>query len=463
MTVEMNLQRGLVGHWTMNSVDVDNGVIRDQSGNRNDGTLNSVTLHYPGINGESVNFSPSDGGIVIPHDDIFDTLSDGMTVSLWFYSRQNKLDGEWGLPIDKNSFTNSQFAVFADNVGSDTYRFNTTFGDTEGNYERPDYDGIPYKEWHMLTMRFRQSDQECAVYFDGDKKDTRTLNTSEIVVNDTDIELGYGGEAGTISGLIDDVRIYNRTLSDKEIEQLYNIRGDRAYGSPYVPQRPVAAGDLVAWYPFEGQASDATAFQQWAADDADYSGTVNGATHQESGGVTDIRHGPSSSGYDFNSSNSENIELFNHGLSSHSLSCWFNTDTLNYNNGGSNALIFGYYDGGGAKYTIINMNGGNMNFRIDDGNNSYAKVAGSSINADQWYHAVLTYDSSTGDATGYLDGSSIGSNSYTGDITFDTGPYYVGGNPVNGTDFDGTVDDVRIYNKSLSQVEIEQIYANTKP
>jgi len=69
---------------------------------------------------------------------------------------------------------------------------------------------------------------------------------------------------------------------------------------PRLPRLPVAASDLVAWYPFRsGTGEDLTAGDSRFGDTTDYSAVVNGATFQASGGVTDIETGANSGAFDF--------------------------------------------------------------------------------------------------------------------------------------------------------------------
>jgi len=62
---------------------------------------------------------------------------------------------------------------------------------------------------------------------------------------------------------------------------------------------PVAASDLVAWYPFRsGTGEDITAGDSNFGDTTDYSATVNGATYKPNGGVRDIKTGANSGAFE---------------------------------------------------------------------------------------------------------------------------------------------------------------------
>jgi len=53
--------------------------------------------------------------------------------------------------------------------------------------------------------------------------DAQNTNGGEISGDETDVFIGsYLGGGGFFDGIIDDIRIYNRALSESEIKQLYN-------------------------------------------------------------------------------------------------------------------------------------------------------------------------------------------------------------------------------------------------
>lgn len=84
-----------------------------------------------------------------------------------------------------------------------------------------------------------------------------------------------------------------------------------------------------------------------------------------------------------------------------------------------------------------------------------------------WHHVVVTYDSTSGGApTIYLDNATLtltqlsgpGSGTYGS-----TGTGYIGNSPGLGDDFNGSIDDVRIYNVILSAADVDQLYNGNYP
>ena len=80
----------------------------------------------------------------------------------------------------------------------------------------------------------------------------------------------------------------------------------------------------------------------------------------------------------------------------------------------------------------------------------------------QWYHVAAVVNRTAGTANIYVNGV-LQTVSGSVDTDFNnTGGIYIGeqiGNAV--TDFNGTIDDVRIYNRALSAQEIWQLYNGT--
>ena len=78
-----------------------------------------------------------------------------------------------------------------------------------------------------------------------------------------------------------------------------------------------------------------------------------------------------------------------------------------------------------------------------------------------WHHFVGTYDSSTGIQTLYVDGTLQITKTVTGTIRADTGPIHIAHREVvavGSGHFNGTIDEVQIWNRSLTADEIAELY-----
>ena len=80
------------------------------------------------------------------------------------------------------------------------------------------------------------------------------------------------------------------------------------------------------------------------------------------------------------------------------------------------------------------------------------------LQANTWYHLAATYDGE--DFKAYKDGILITNNSTpSGDPDSESTTLKLGRHSLYGDHFGGTIDDVRIYNYALSQVDIAKIFA----
>ncbi len=103
-------------------------------------------------------------------------------------------------------------------------------------------------------------------------------------------------------------------------------------------------------------------------------------------------------------------------------------------------LIFAIWDGG-ARATRIS---------IDNSFNS------------EWHHVVGTYDGSV--LKQYVDGKLEGEASHEGSIDRNEWNVNIGKNPANNTQYlNGGIDEVRIYDRALTQEEVAWLAGITKP
>lgn len=91
------------------------------------------------------------------------------------------------------------------------------------------------------------------------------------------------------------------------------------------------------------------------------------------------------------------------------------------------------------------------------GNGSFS--GSSSLPLNTWTHIALTYKS--GEQKIYINGVQDASATYTGTLPQNTLPFYIGVDyNFPSRTFEGTIDEVKIFDRSLSQSEILKIYTN---
>jgi glucose/arabinose dehydrogenase/PKD repeat protein len=110
---------------------------------------------------------------------------------------------------------------------------------------------------------------------------------------------------------------------------------------------------------------------------------------------------------------------------------------------GSNVDIYNLYARNGAGRPESNVFVGGLN-RVAEG---------APLPANTWTHVAGTYDGAV--LRLFINGVQAASQSIAGAISVSTGPLRIGGNSIWGEFFQGRIDDVRIYNRALTQGEIQ--------
>ena len=196
---------------------------------------------------------------------------------------------------------------------------------------------------------------------------------------------------------------------------------------------------LVAYYPFNGNANDESGNGNH--------GTVYGAT------LTTDRFGNVSNAYSFNGVNTYiDMGVLNINLPV-TVSLWFNSSSIN-------ALydtLLGWNDPEDTGIQIMGNGDGKMRFRI--GSNMEDVISQSTIDGDGIWHLVtITRENDVMKA--YVDGV-LEVTSNPSSLIVNAHKLYFGKSfqPDNFNEyFNGKIDDVRIYNRALSEVEIQELY-----
>ena len=97
------------------------------------------------------------------------------------------------------------------------------------------------------------------------------------------------------------------------------------------------------------------------------------------------------------------------------------------------------------------LSGGDLYFELNSGSITTLNIG--SIPQGEWTHVAATYNQSSGEATGYIDGSQVASNTgLTGNIPNSNQDLLIGSDGSN--NYDGRIDQVRVYSRELGGTEI---------
>ena len=191
-------------------VDATGDIVKDLSQYENDGTIEGKVKREDGKSGFALRFD-KEGRIVVPDDDnSLDLTETGHTISYWL-----KWDGKvssWSPFIAKCTIQNDD--NYHTWVGSDRVWDYCNDQNSQVHGKTP----MPLdNEWRFLTVT-HDGKQTVSFYIDGALDNTATLPIFK--ANDSPLFIGHDGFANYGAGTMDELSIFNRELSEQEIENL---------------------------------------------------------------------------------------------------------------------------------------------------------------------------------------------------------------------------------------------------
>jgi hypothetical protein len=245
-------------------------------------------------------------------------------------------------------------------------------------------------------------------------------------------------------GQIDQVRIFSSALSATQITSLY----DEVYCNTVSKLDIFNDNSCTALYEFEDDAK--------STDSPTYDGTWAGT--EAYGG------GQYKKAAIFNGSTSI-ISIPQPTLSGgFSLSAWFNTTSSGF----QSIITMGGTNGVAAAGLNLFTSSGNVITSFGNGSlESYTTTPGTVINTGEWFHVLLTTNnlSTTSTVNLYINGVFAATNASSPhpaiDTTNYTSAFSIGGRNMGGTlqtYFDGSIDQVRVFNRFLDATEVLQVY-----
>ena len=267
---------------------------------------------------------------------------------------------------------------------------------------------------------------------------------------------------------IDGTDITGATIDGTDVQEI-TVDGDVVF-SAAPSNLPVAYSNMVGWWPFDATTyggsnlDDVTAKISGSADSTAYDGTLTQTgSHDANGGVTDIRAGANSGGFEL-ASDAARVDFgpipFVDGMTNFSIAFWVDRSTFNP-----------FHNPITSRQSQIDSNSFDYS-RIETTSNSneYAYFSdpqflpSSTILADNvtsaYHHFVLTADGSTVET--YENGSPSKTISQNGPWKADSEIFTMGSRSA-ARGLKGVYDDVRLYNRALTASEVNQMYQNTQP
>lgn len=450
---------GLKAHYTFDGPDTLTN-IADSSGSGLDGYLslgsngNTATssISTRGIIGQAFSFDGNDDFIELPTgNNFYPTADQPFTITAWarynsgagaiFWMPDSKFSSS-GLYMEVDAFDN--WSMLIDGSGGTT---NLEIGSTPG-------------EWSFLTAIY--DGDKATLYLNAGSPDTATGVTANAGVSDSggEVEIGSKAEATIFDGEIDDVRFYDRALSLNEITRIYeNTKGDKQ-NITMTPAGSSLEQGLVGHWTMDGPDT--------LQNIADVSGNGNhGGLEFGSSGNTSTSSmqvtGKLGQALEFDGSD-DSVDMPNviKGLTELTLSTWVNLSSADsdhdiYNRGTHNTLepfIFWFDDESTDVWSVL--------ITDSSGDTTGALSSATEATTEEWVHLSVTF---VGDSkirlfiNGTEDANSPFSASTVSDISTDSDNERIArAASSNAKHLHGLIDDVRIYDRALTDAEIQRLY-----
>ncbi len=426
---------GLAGWWKLDDNTGTNAA--DSSGNNHPGTLTNGPTWTSGHNGGyAVSFDGVDDVVVTSTP--VTTVTDNVSLSAWVYW-SGATSSSVAVLYNGNTGANGYGIFIGDNSCGVGSKVNILVGGINCNaLSSPPT--LSTNTWtHLVIIR---NSGTWTMYVNGVQEAGSGVNTPNVPTTATSIGSNHAG-SGTFSGIVDDARIYTRALSTADVLELYTGGIDLHNG-------------LVGWWKLDdGTGTSAI----------DSSGSGNTGTLNNGPGWVDGRKGRAvalDGTNDYISMGTSALTSVDN--SDKTVSAWIRK-TANSQKG----IVDKDFDSGGSNYGgwgLWTQSNGKLWWwthpskdLLDNGSQTIA--------LGEWTHVAITWSNSSQTARFYINGTLNSTQTdntivekASGSADLEIGDLR---NHLNGGQFafDGSIDDVRVYNRALSASEITALYTWT--
>lgn len=437
----------LAQKWGLGTSLVNTNPFYNQSGvNSSDGILNnfasppSATSGWQTedqcIAGKCLRFDATNDYVSMPNN-TGTSLTGDMSVSMWIkpgatqvssatiFSKHSTSTGGYSM---EQSSTNTNVYFFTWGTGSAYQCTGTTFTLTANT-------------WQHLVMS--KSGTTETIYVNGKQVATCTGSSGTIATNTDELNIGRfsSGASRYWSGTLDDFRIYNYARTAAQVATDFNARenpeGVSQQQGNNIQNMPAALSNGLVGY---------WNLQETATPSLDSSGNSNSATWAGNTSSTSGKfgYGNSFDGNDDYMTVSDSTSL---DVTQVTMSAWINPTAL----GG--VIMTKAIGAGGTGGYYMDTSGNKIRFCATGG----CVSSTTSLTTGVWTHVSATFDGTT--VRFYLNGAPDGTS--TGTVTSvatNTALLVFAMDSAGTTDYNGKIDEARIYNRALSNIEISQLY-----
>lgn len=480
----------IVGYWNFDKDD--NTTAYDWTDNNNDGIYQGDAYSGAGLYSNSLFLDGTGDYISISDDDSFDfTNTTDFTLSAWVKANSVKTTG---IIMKGNSSDRYSLVTREQFLGNTYWEFEIESSGVTEDIETVYTAG----SWTYLVGTYNSADGNMSLYVNGDIA-VSSLSSLGDFSNSEPLEIGQFQYNDPFNGEIDEVMIFNRTLNSTEIQDIYNNQSSRFYstGSFEPPQQNITVGDnrINVTTTFESELGSGVNLSvgEWEISKG-YNDTFSSNENDLNYGLVGYWHLDNNSAYGENdthvfdySGQGNNGSVINAIPTSSGVyggafefdgdGDYLNVGDVSFLDGPQTSLsVFAwvklntYNNYVGIVTKGETMPGGDdwMLYTDNDGSswnvyfNGTTAASSNSLNVGEWNLVGFSWDSTIGKVNLYhnsilqdnfIEGITSFSSSSNAEVmigrTYDN---------FDGLFFNGSIDDVMIFNRSLSADEIKELY-----
>ncbi len=403
----------LVGYWTADQTP------DDLTAFKHDLTISGPVSYNDGIHGKAFSFTGTTGEHLTA-DSTQMLQTSKLTISLWYKIATN---ASWDrYLLGKSNFgTKSGFQLYLDSQNLPVFRLydGSNWGWVTAQITSPSAPILD--QWHHVVATYDGTVMQ--LFVDGTLQATKTLSNYSINHSNDALKIG-----GSYNGLIDEARLYNFAMTQNEVDALYGLTGHWTLDSTTITS---------------------------SLTDPVLNGSTTGSPAVEAGRIDDCLVFDNAQGTSVTINNQPELssDQFTYSLWINCQEVWASsTSTYKY-------LISKSSWNDREGFLLMGKNSGQLIFRTYDGSDWGWQSRQIAIPFTQyvgWTHIVAVNDAT--ELRLYINGTCVAQKNVSNNYVD-----HSGGNLKIGQYFTGMIDDMRYYDRPLSERQIQLLYYNQTP
>ena len=397
------------------------------------GVLVGGASYASGFVGQAFSLNGSTARVEVPYSTLFDPTTTGSQDAWVYFNQTPATAGHIMEIIGQGGFT-ADFDLQAES--DNKFHFYVATG-VAGNITVASATVIQPGVWYHVAATWDASGLK--LYVNGVLEQFNNQATN-VTRNRSGRPLWIGNQPDLqdrpFNGLIDEVEVFDRALLASEVQAIYNAASAGKCKAGCIP----APSGLISWWTAEGNAYDAK-----DGNSGRLQGTVNFATGEVGQAFKFAANGYVQVPYNSNLDPTAGITV----------DAWVGPTSLQ-----QSALIINHRSAANdSGYTLEQHvgNDGKILWNVFVNGSSVSVISSSTLPIGFWTHIAGTFDGTV--AKLYFNGVEVGSVNASGTINPSPGAdLEIGRNIVNNNMFDGSIDEVQLFNRALSGTETLAMY-----